>query len=72
VTQTNITQIVMPGGQQSAQQPVHTADQARDVTPDARRIGPPPMPHQIQGNQQLTDQPAEPTRADRRTEDGER
>ena len=68
VAQTNITQIIVPGGQQPAAQPVRRADQARDVTPDARRIGPPPMPHQIQQNQQLADSPPDHAHADRRTD----
>lgn len=68
VTQTNVTQIIIPGGQQPAAQPVRRADQARDVTPDARRIGPPPMPHQIEQNQQLTESPSDRARADRRTD----
>lgn len=63
----NVTQIVVAGGQQSAPQPV----QAIDITPGARRIGPPPMPHQILQHQTLSDDAAEPIRADRRTESGE-
>lgn len=67
----NVTQIVVAGGQQAPQQPVQIADQARDVTPVARRIGPPPMPHQIQHYQSVSDGASDPTRADRRTQDGE-
>lgn len=52
VTQTNVTQIVVAGGAAPA---VQAADRARDVTPGARRIGPPPMPHEIQKNQQVAD-----------------
>ncbi len=62
----NVTQIVVAGGQQPAPQPV----QAIDITPGARRIGPPPMPHQIEQHQTLSDDDAEPIRADRRTESG--
>ncbi|VDS07916.1 hypothetical protein PARHAE_01096 [Paracoccus haematequi] len=67
----NVTQIVVAGGQQAAQRPAQVIDQARDVTPDARRIGPPPMPHQIQQYQTLGDQPSEAPRTDRRTDDGD-
>ena len=68
----NVTQIVVAGGQQAPQQTVQVIDQARDVTPGSRRIGPPPMPHQIQHYQSVSDQPSEQARADRRTQDGER
>lgn len=71
VQQTNVTQIVVAGGQ-ATQQPVQSIDQARDITPGPRRIGPPPMPHQIQHYQSVSDQPAEPLPADRRTQDGDR
>lgn len=68
----NVTQIVVAGGQQAPQQPAQAIDQARDVTTGARRIGPPPMPHQIQHYQSVSDAPAEPPCADRRTQDGDR
>ncbi|AZB54448.1 hypothetical protein EBL89_03590 [Cereibacter sphaeroides] len=42
--------VVMPGG--SA--PADRAAQARDVSPQARRMAPPPMPGQIEQNQQVT------------------
>ena len=49
---TSITnQIIMPG----AQAPANRADAARDVTPQVRRMAPPPMPHEIQQNQGLDD-----------------
>lgn len=38
-----------------APEPSSPADRARDVTPGARRMAPPPMPHQIQQNQGLVD-----------------
>lgn len=49
-------QVVVQGGSQQA--PASGPDQARDVTPGARRIAPPPMPHEMQRNQQV----AEPAR----------
>lgn len=71
VTQTNVTQIVVAGGQ-AAVQPAHRPEAARDVTPGARRIGPPPMPHQIEGNQSLSGSAQDSAMAHRRTQDGER
>lgn len=68
VQQTNVTQIVVAGAAPAAAAPV----QAIDVTPDARRIGPPLMPHQIQQIQSLGNPPADPVRADRRTDAEER
>jgi hypothetical protein len=53
VTQNVVTQIVMPGASAPAQ-PVRGGDMARDVTPQVRRIGPPPMPHQTQQNQSVS------------------
>lgn len=49
----NVTQIVVAGGQQPGQQVARGPDRARDVTPQARRIAPPPMPHEIVENQQV-------------------
>lgn len=43
-------------------------DLARDVTPQPRRFGPPPMPHQIQQNQDLAAQPVAASAAKDRTE----
>ena len=37
------------------QDPAKGGDQARDVTPGARRIAPPPLPHEMQRNQGLAD-----------------
>lgn len=65
----NVTQIIVPGPAALPAEPSRTADQARDVTPGARRIGPPPMPHQIQQNQQL-DQAATNAPASARRTDG--
>ncbi|RIA01350.1 hypothetical protein D1122_01430 [Cereibacter sphaeroides] len=42
--------VVMPGGSAPADRPA----QARDVSPQARRMAPPPMPGQIEQNQQVT------------------
>ncbi|MGR3521924.1 MAG: hypothetical protein ACU0FT_04140 [Paracoccus sp. (in: a-proteobacteria)] len=69
VTQTNVTQIVVAGGQQVHQARPDRVDRARDVTPGSRRIGPPPMPHQIQQNQQLGDRAHEQVGVDRRTQE---
>lgn len=44
--------IIMPGAQ-VPQQPADRAAAARDVTPQPRRMAPPPMPHEIQQNQGL-------------------
>lgn len=43
-------------------------DLARDVTPQQRRFGPPPMPHQIQQNQEVAVQPVAASAAKDRTE----
>ncbi len=69
VTQTNVTQIIVPGPQHSGTAAPVQIDQARNVTPDARRIGPPPMPHQIKQNQSVIDGASDDGAADRRTSD---
>lgn len=48
---TQAVQIVMPAAQGAARGP----ETARDVTPQARRMGPPPMPTQTQRNQQVSE-----------------
>lgn len=53
-----VNQIVMPGAQVPPA-PADRADQARDVTPQPRRMAPPPLPHEILQNQGL----AEPVKA---------
>lgn len=58
------TPIVVAGG--TVIVPQRPGDQARDVTPQARRIAPPPMPHEIVQNQHV----AEP--AQRGADDGAR
>ena len=67
VTHTNVTQIIVPG---AAQAPTSRAEVAVDRGPAARRIGPPPMPHQMQQNQQLIQDAEFAPVSDRRT-DGE-
>ncbi len=53
------TPIVVQGGTVMVQPPpIRPGDQARDVTPRTRRIVPPPMPHEMQRNQQVAE-PAE-------------
>lgn len=47
---------------------VRPGDLARDVTPQPRRFGPPPMPHQIQQNQEVAAHPVAASAAKDRTE----
>lgn len=49
---TVVNQIIMPGAQAPAA-PADRADQARDITPQPRRMAPPPLPHEMQQNQGL-------------------
>lgn len=51
VAVTNVNQIVVQGAAAASAPAERAGDRARDVTPQARRIGPPPMPHQMQQNQ---------------------
>lgn len=60
-------QIVMPGAAAPQQAP-RGPDAARDVTPRPGRISPPPMPHQIQQNQTLSETQPQAADASRRTE----
>jgi hypothetical protein len=53
VTNQQVNQIIV---QAPAPQAPRGGDQARDVTPGSRRIVPPPMPEQMQRNQQLSDE----------------
>lgn len=46
--------IIMPGAQ-APSAPADPARAARDITPQARRMAPPPMPHEMQQNQGLGD-----------------
>lgn len=49
---TVVNQIIMPGATAPAV-PADRAAAARDITPQARRMAPPPMPHEIKQNQGL-------------------
>lgn len=61
-----VVPVIMPA---APSQPVqHPADRARDVTPQPRRMAPPPMPHEIQQNQQVAEPARNAADADRRTE----
>lgn len=62
--------VVMPGGQ--GQQPAQGGDRARDVTPQARRMAPPPLPGQIVENQGLANGDAALSGASDRTEGAKR
>ena len=68
VTQTNVTNIIVPGATAPAAAPPSRPDLARDVTPAARRIGPPPMPHQMQQNQGLSGSRIDTSAATHRTD----
>lgn len=50
-----VVQIVVAGGQRGGSSPVSGPATARDVTPKARPIGPPPMPDQMQQKQTLSE-----------------
>ncbi len=64
---TVVNNIIMPA-QASAPMPADRADQARDITPQPRRMAPPPMPHEIQGNQGVSQGAIAPDAAPVRTE----
>jgi hypothetical protein len=63
------TQIVMAAAPQA---PAKGGDRARDVTPQAHRIGPPPMPHQMQRNQEVSAADPDGSDADARTREPSR
>ena len=65
ITNQNVTQIVVQGGAQVA--PAGPAT-ARDVTPQSRRIAPPPMPGQFVENQALSGATVAPSDGEARTE----
>ena len=67
VAVTNVNQIVVQGAQ-PAPEAARPGDRARDVTPAARRIQPPPMPHQMQQNQGVSEVPAARSDGQDRTE----
>ncbi|MDD8022447.1 MAG: hypothetical protein PHX82_05000 [Paracoccaceae bacterium] len=54
VAVTNVNQVVVQAPAATAPQPVRAGDRARDVTPQARRITPPLMPHETQQNQDVS------------------
>lgn len=54
--------------QQPAEQPARPGDRARDVTPGSRRIAPPPMPHEIEQDQQVASGRADRAENEDRTE----
>jgi hypothetical protein len=58
--------LIVQGGSTVAQVPAQGPDQARDITGSARRLAPPPMPHEMLKNQQLAPAPI------RRADDGAR
>ena len=62
---TQAVQIVMPG---AAEAKSSGSNFARDVTPKPGRITPPPMPHEIEHNQDLRKLPYEKSDAENRTE----
>lgn len=62
-----VVPVVLAAPQAPAPVPVGPAT-ARDVTPQPRRMAPPPMPHQIQQNQQVTDHAPRGEDDDARTE----
>ena len=66
VVQTNVTNITVQGP--AVAQPVRASDMARDVTPQARRITPPLMPHQMQQKQGVSGAGCEPSDGEARTE----
>lgn len=69
VNQTNVTQIIVPGPTAPPIEPARLAELATDQVPGARRIGPPPMPHQIKQNQQVIEDAEFAPAPDRRTHD---
>ena len=66
VVQPVAVQVVMPGA--AAPQAPRGPDAARDVTPRPGQIAPPPMPHQMLQNQQVSQPAPQPADAARRTE----
>lgn len=66
VVQPVAVQVVMPGA--AAPQAPRGPDAARDVTPRPGQIAPPPMPHQMLQNQQVSQYAPQPADAARRTE----
>lgn len=65
LTHQQVTQIVVQGAPQA---PVQDPVTARDVTPQPRRITPPPMPNEIVENQAVSASPAARSDGEARTE----
>jgi len=65
---TQVVQVVVAGAQAAQPGP----DQARDITPKSRRVGPPPMPWEIQQNQGLADGDSAASDVSDRTEGAKR
>jgi len=63
---TVVVPVIMPAA--PGQPAQHPADRARDVTPQARRMSPPPMPHEMQKNQRVAETAPRSADAERRTE----
>lgn len=63
---TVVNTIIMPGAQAPAA-PVDRASGARDITPQPRKMAPPPMPHEIEQNQGLSQGAEAPDAAALRT-----
>lgn len=62
---TQVNTILVQGAPQAAPRGPETA---RDVTPQGRRIAPPPMPHEFQQNQEVSAQPVARSDSEARTE----
>lgn len=63
-----LTQVVVQGAPSAPDRGAEPARVMRDVTPGARRIGPPPMPHEIQQKQSVSVAPSEGSDSEDRTE----
>lgn len=61
-------QVVMPGAA-APSQPHRGPDMARDVTPKPGRIAPPPMPHEMQRNQHVSETAFPVSDAENRTDE---
>lgn len=63
-----VVQVVVAAPQQAAQVAPAGPNGARDITPAPRRIAPPPMPHEMQQNQQVAEPARNPADGEARTE----
>lgn len=68
----NVSQAVFLVAGGNSQQPADRAQIARDVTPGARRIAPPPMPEEIQQNQRVAESEDPQSDSGSRTEGAKR